>query len=220
MDIRISQLAFEYPNRTFRLRIADLRIESGSAVAFVGPSGSGKSTLLRLIAGIHVPRAGSLSLDGEMLSTLQDAARRRFRLTRIGFVFQDFQLLEYLDVKENIRIPYRLQPEGAWNASKERHMAGLVASTGIADLMGVPVGKLSQGERQRVAICRALLTEPRLVLADEPTGNLDPDNKRRILDLLFAETRRRGATLVVVTHDRELLADFPRVVDFQTFHAA
>jgi putative ABC transport system ATP-binding protein len=220
MEIRISQLAFEYPNRSFRLRIPELRIESGSAVALVGPSGSGKTTLLRLLAGIHVPSAGELWLDSLALSELSDAARRRFRMSGIGFVFQDFQLIEYLDVRENIRLPGRLDGGGGWNARRARRLEDLAAITGIADKMTCPIDELSHGEKQRVAICRALLNEPRLVLADEPTGNLDPASKHRVLDLLFEETSRRAATLIVVTHDRDLLAGFRRVIDFEAFHSA
>jgi putative ABC transport system ATP-binding protein len=220
MEIEISRLAFEYPNRSFRLRIAGLRIESGSSVALVGPSGSGKSTLLRLLAGIHVPTSGELRRDSVALSSLGETARRQFRLTRIGFVFQDFQLIEYLDVEENIRLPCRLQPAAEWTPRRARRLRELAASTGIAARMGDFIDELSHGEKQRVAICRALLTEPRLILADEPTGNLDPANKRRIVELLFAEAHKLAATLIVVTHDREVLAGFHRVIDFQSLHTA
>jgi putative ABC transport system ATP-binding protein len=219
MEIRISQLAFEYPNRSFRLRVPELRIESGAAAAFVGPSGSGKSTLLRLLAGIHVPAAGELWLDAMELPRLSDAERRRFRLSQLGFVFQDFQLIEYLDVRENIRLPYRLGYGEGWTASDAERLEDLAGVTGIAGKLSASIDELSHGEKQRVAICRALITRPRLVLADEPTGNLDPANKRRIVDLLFGEAGRCGSTLVMVTHDRELLAGFGCVIDFQAFHS-
>lgn len=220
MDIRISQLTFAYPNRRFRLHIPELEINRGAHVAFVGPSGSGKTTLLRLLAGIYLPETGRLTLDSMELSELNDAARRAFRITRIGFVFQDFQLIDYLDVAENIRLPYRIHRAMKWTDHTARHFNDLVDATGMADKLKRPIVELSHGERQRVAICRALLTEPGLVLADEPTGNLDPASKHRILDLLFDQTRRRGATLVMVTHDRDLLEGFDQVIDFQRFAEA
>lgn len=220
MNIRISQLEFAYPNRAFHIRIPELAIKSGDRVAFVGPSGSGKTTLLRLIAGIHLPQAGRMALDSLDPLSLGDAARREFRITRIGFVFQDFQLIEYLDVEQNIRLPFRIHPALTWSGETARRMDRLTADTGIADKRGRAIHQLSQGEKQRVALCRALITQPKLVLADEPTGNLDSANKKRILGILFEETRKCGATLVMVTHDRELLDGFDEVVDFQDFTSA
>jgi putative ABC transport system ATP-binding protein len=220
MQIRVSSLTFEYPNRAFRLHVPSLRVESGASAALIGPSGSGKSTFLRLLGGIHPIPAGALHLDTVDLSSLNEAARRAFRIGRIGFVFQDFQLVEYLDVEGNIRLPFRIHPALTWSPEAAGRLQSLAHATGIADKLRRPVAQLSQGEKQRVAICRALLTEPSLVLADEPTGNLDPLNKRRILEILFDETRKRGATLVMVTHDQDLVGDFQQVIDFQQFHAS
>ncbi len=217
MNIRISQLAFEYPHRTFRLSIAGMEIPSGTRAAFVGPSGSGKTTLLRLLAGIHLPESGRISLGSTEIPDLGDTARRAFRIRRIGFVFQDFQLIDYLNVQENIRLPFRIHGGLTWTREVAEHAARLMAAAGILDRRKAAVDELSHGEKQRVAICRALVTRPQLVLADEPTGNLDPANKRRILQLLFDETRNADATLVMVTHDRELLDGFNEVIDFQTF---
>src|SRR5690606_19934412 len=115
MRIQISQLTFEYPNRAFRLRIPELCVESGTVAAFVGPSGSGKSTLLRLLAGIYVPNTGTLTCGSIRLPQLSDAGRREFRIGAVGFVFQDFQLIEYLNVEENIRLPFRIHPAMQWN---------------------------------------------------------------------------------------------------------
>jgi putative ABC transport system ATP-binding protein len=219
MDVAISQLIFTYPNRTFRLSVPALQMGSGRRVAFVGPSGSGKTTLLRLISGIHLPDAGSVVVGGVQVSALSDRARREFRITRTGFVFQDFQLIEYLNVEENIRLPFRIHRALNWGPERARRLRQLTEATGIEGKLRRRVGELSQGEKQRVAICRALLPAPRLVLADEPTGNLDPAAKHRILDLLFQETGRLGATLVMVTHDQELLRGFQKVIDFATFHS-
>jgi putative ABC transport system ATP-binding protein len=110
MRLHISQLTFEYPRQTFTLSIPDLTVESGESLAFIGPSGCGKTTLLRLIAGIHVPQSGQLTLNSISPAQMTDAARREFRITRIGFVFQDFQLIDYLNVEENIRLPFRIHP--------------------------------------------------------------------------------------------------------------
>jgi putative ABC transport system ATP-binding protein len=220
MNIRISQLTFEYPQRTFRLSIPGMEIPAGTRAAFVGPSGSGKTTLLRLLAGIHLPRSGRVSLGSTEIPDLGDDARRAFRIRRIGFVFQDFQLIDYLNVQENIRLPFRIHSELTWTQETSEHAARLMEAAGIVDLRKAAVDELSHGEKQRVAICRALVTRPQLVLADEPTGNLDPANKRRILQLLFDETRNAGATLVMVTHDRELLDGFHQVIDFETFQSA
>lgn len=220
MNIQVSDLAFEYRNRGFSLHIPDLRIESGSRVALVGPSGSGKTTLLRLLAGIHRPDSGELTLGEKALSRLGDAERRAFRITSIGFVFQDFQLIEYLNVEENIRLPFRIHPSMNWTNQTAGRLHELIDATGIAGKRKSSIAELSHGEKQRIAICRALITEPRLVLADEPTGNLDPANKHRILKILFDETQRQHATLVMVTHDRELLDGFDQVVDFQAFQSA
>jgi len=217
MDIHISQLEFRYPNQRFGMRVPSLEIASGEQVALVGPSGSGKTTLLRLLAGIQVPEQGALKMDGVDMSSLGDAARRAFRINHIGFVFQDFQLIEYLNVAENIRLPYRIHPALKWDAECAGHLEELAESTGIADKLRCRIGELSQGEKQRVAICRALLARPGLVLADEPTGNLDPANKKRILDILIEETGKRPATMVMVTHDSELLRGFARAIDCMDF---
>jgi putative ABC transport system ATP-binding protein len=217
MNIEISELSFAYSNRTFRLDIPQLRIKSGTAVAFVGPSGSGKTTLLRLLAGIYRPDAGRILLDAVEISGLRDAERRRFRITGVGFVFQDFQLIDYLNVEENIRLPFRIHRAVEWSQEAAARLEELMQATGVADKRKRRINELSHGEKQRVAICRSLLTGPRLVLADEPTGNLDPVSKRRILDILFQETRKQGASLIMVTHDQQLLGDFDEVIDFQEF---
>jgi putative ABC transport system ATP-binding protein len=220
MEIRISHLDFAYPRRTFRLRIPELRVDRGGRAAFIGPSGSGKTTLLRLMAGLSLPDAGKVEMDGVAVSELREAERREFRITRIGFVFQDFQLVEYLNVEENIRLPFRIHRSMQWSGAVGRRLRELADAMEIGEKLSRRLHELSQGEKQRVAICRALLVEPRLVLADEPTGNLDPENKRRIMTILRDETSRREATLVMVTHDRDLLEGFDQVVDFQQFHSA
>ncbi len=220
MRLHISQLTFEYPRQTFTLSIPELTVESGESLAFIGPSGCGKTTLLRLIAGIHVPQSGQLTLDSISPAQMTDAARREFRITRIGFVFQDFQLIDYLNVEENIRLPFRIHPALQWSADAERNLTKLAEDAGIADKRKRPIDELSIGEKQRVAICRALITHPGMILADEPTGNLDPANKQRVIEMLLEETGRRKSTLIMATHDRDILDKFHHVIDFRNFQSA
>ena len=215
--ISISDLHFNYPNSEFRLTIPEFAVASGEKIAVVGPSGSGKTTLLNLLAGILTPNQGNMQVGEVSVSDLGDAGRRDFRISNIGFVFQDFELLDYLSILDNILHPYRIT--GALKLTGEvRQRADLLAEQmGIAGHLNKRPSELSQGEKQRAAICRALLPNPSLILADEATGNLDPANKTRILDLLFKSVEDHDATLVAVTHDHELLPRFDRVIDFQTF---
>jgi putative ABC transport system ATP-binding protein len=215
--IDIQALRYGYPRGDFRLSVPMLNIEEGEKVAVIGPSGSGKTTLLNLISGILIPSEGSIRLDGVEVSAMADAERRNFRITRIGFVFQDFELLDYLNVFDNILHPFRITSALTLNREVRSRAAELAEQMGIGDKLDRSPEDLSQGEKQRTAICRALLPQPRLILADEATGNLDPENKTRILDLLFETVSDLGATLLAVTHDHELLPHFDRTIDFQEF---
>ena len=215
--IRISDLEFAYREGAFRLRIPHLRIHEGSTSAFVGPSGSGKTTLLNLIAGIVLPKKGIVEMDGVEVSAMGDAQRRDYRITHIGLVFQEFELLEYLTVLDNILLPYRINTSLDLDREVHDRAATLAEQVGIADKLSRYPKKLSQGERQRVAVCRAVLPQPIMLLADEPTGNLDPVNKWRVLDILFEYAQKSRTTLVAVTHDHEVLERFERVVDFKEF---
>ena len=217
MRVTIENLEFEYGPGRFRLCIPDLQIEAGTRMAFVGPSGSGKTTLLRLLAGIVTPQSGTVTVGEVPVNELADAGRRAFRIRHIGFVFQDFRLVEHLDVRENILLPYRLNDALLVYDSIESQVKQQAERLDLADKLDSPVDELSQGEQQRVAICRALLPRPDLLLGDEPTGNLDPKNKDRILDQLFQQAESAEATLVMVTHDHALLDRFDRVIDFTKF---
>lgn len=216
--ISIHSLEFHYRYGEFRLSVPEFRVTQGEKVAVIGPSGSGKTTLLNLIAGIFTPLSGTVSVANKEVSVLNDAQRRDFRITNIGFVFQDFELLDYLNVMDNILHPYRIT--GALTLDKEvqTRAVTLAEEMGIGDNLKRYANDLSHGEKQRAAICRALLPRPKLILADEATGNLDPVNKTRILELLFRSVEDHNATLLAVTHDHELLTRFDRVVDFQDFH--
>ncbi len=199
--------------------IPRLEIAEGERLAIIGPSGCGKTTLLKLLTGILVPESGSVVVGGEELSALADSERRRFRITRLGLVFQALGLVEYLNVLDNIVHCYRITRALRLDDAVRARAAELAAGLGLGDKLSRPAGALSAGERQRVAICRALLSEPDVLMADEATGNLDPLNKGRILDLLFERLERDRATLVAVTHDHELLDRFDRVVDLRELSA-
>jgi putative ABC transport system ATP-binding protein len=186
----------------------NFRIEPGERVAIVGPSGSGKTTLLGLLAGLDRPTSGTVDLDGTDLGALPEDGRARLRRERIGFVFQSFQLIPTLTARENVQVPLEL---GGGNGAAGR-AAELLARVGLGDRGHHYPGQLSGGEQQRVAIARAFVHSPRILFADEPTGNLDAATGARIIDLLLELNRERGATLVLVTHDPELAARAGRVI--------
>jgi len=215
--ITIQNIGFYYPGGEFKLNIPEFPVAGGEKVAVIGPSGSGKTTLLNLIAGIMIPQKGTVSVNDTPVSALGDRARRDFRISNIGFVFQDFELLDYLNVLDNVLHPYRITGALKLDKAVRARALKLTREMGIGDKLKRNPNHLSQGEKQRIAICRALLPQPRLILADEATGNLDPDNKALILDLLFSAVTDHDATLLAVTHDHELLKRFDRVIDFRDF---
>jgi putative ABC transport system ATP-binding protein len=215
--LSLSNIQFSYPVGGFSLAVPQLQVTAGESLAVIGPSGSGKTTLLNLIAGILQPDAGKVSLDGRELGLLDDRALRNLRLTRFGLIFQEFELLEYLDVLDNVLLPYRVGAELQLTAEVRRLACQLLEQVGLAAKQKRYPQDLSQGERQRVALCRALLTRPALILADEPTGNLDPANKNVAMDFLFDYVREHDAALITVTHDHQLIERFDRVIDFQEF---
>lgn len=190
-------------------------VDRGEKIALIGPSGSGKTTLLNLISGIMPPLSGSIAVNGTVVSDLNDAQRRAHRISQVGFVFQDFGLLDYLNVLDNILHPFRINNALKLTREVRKLAMALAEEMDIADKLYRLSNDLSQGERQRTAICRAMVTQPSLILADEATGNLDPENKTRILDLLFDHLEQQKATLVAVTHDHVLLERFDRVVDLK-----
>ncbi len=216
--IEVRNLSFDYGEGGFSLRLPELTVDDGASVAFVGPSGSGKTTLLNLVSGVLLPREGRIRTDGTNIIDLGERQRREFRLSKIGLVFQEFELLEYLNVLDNILLPYRLDASLPLTANDRQRAERIAEDVGIKDELARYPDQLSQGERQRVAVCRAIVTEPALLLADEPTGNLDPANKDKVLDILFAYQNETGSTLVAVTHDHDVLHRFDRVVDLKEFY--
>jgi putative ABC transport system ATP-binding protein len=189
---------------------ASARVASGERVAILGPSGSGKSTLLNLISGIDLPDAGSVRIDGVDVTALTERERTLFRRRHVGFVFQFFNLLPTLTVLENLLLPLELA-ESADAAAKARAM-GLLERVGLSGRTASFPDRLSGGEQQRVAIARALAHGPSLILADEPTGNLDEDLGATVAELLDELVRAQGSTLVVVTHQLDLARRMDRVL--------
>jgi len=210
--IDVRDLEFGYAEGGFRLRLPELQVRGGESVAVTGPSGCGKTTLVHLLAGVLVPSAGSVEIAGLDMAALGAEDRQDLRALRIGLVFQELELLDYLDVFDNVLLPYRLTPVLELDPAARDRARQLLERVGLgAKLRRLP-GKLSQGERQRVAVCRALVTQPALVLGDEPTGNLDPDNRDQVIDTLLAYGRDRDAPVVIVTHDHEILPRFDRTL--------
>lgn len=220
MDIRIESLQFRWAHSGFEFSVPSLHIESGASVAIVGPSGSGKTTFLKLLAGIEEAISGSIHFGPVNLTDQNGNQRRAIRQRSIGYVFQDFKLIEYLNVEENILTPWRLSECNDHTKSKmDVRVSELVDALRLTAMQRRPIHQLSQGERQRTAIARALLLKPGLVLADEPTGNLDPANKIIVRDLMLAEIARQNSTLIMVTHDRSLVEGFDRIIDFADFQS-
>ncbi|MAB90300.1 MAG: ABC transporter ATP-binding protein [Planctomycetes bacterium] len=211
--IAMEELRFAYGDGGFELRVDDLAIDAGEHVACIGPSGTGKTTLVNLVAGILVADRGRVLVDGQDLALLADGERRRFRISNVGLVFQEFELLEYLSALENILLPYHVTGHLVADPPTVDRARGLADSMGLGPVLARRPRRLSQGERQRVAICRALITEPKLLMCDEPTGNLDPRTAGVTLDLLFERVKERDATLLMVTHNHGILDRFGRVLD-------
>lgn len=183
-------------------------VQQGNTLAIIGPSGSGKTTLLGLCAGLDVPTSGTISLMGYKLNTLSEDDRAYIRNQYVGFVFQNFQLLQTLTALENVMVPLELR--GERNVAPKAK--DLLSRVGLADRLHHFPSQLSGGEQQRVAMARAFITDPKILFADEPTGNLDEENSRHITDLLFALNREQSTTLVLVTHNLELAQKTERIL--------
>ena len=188
-------------------RNVSLQLERGEFVALLGESGVGKSTLLNCIAGLETPDQGEVVIAGTALGALDDDGRARLRRARLGFVFQAFHVLPHLSVAENVALPLMLL-----GRHEPDHVQAVLASVGLAGLEARMPAQLSGGQLQRVAIARAVVHEPALLLADEPTGNLDPSTAERVLDVLQAEVRRTGAACLLVTHSHAAASRADRVL--------
>ena len=194
--------------RVHILKGISLEIGEGEAIGLVGPSGSGKSTLLMTMAGLERPDSGQIAIGGERIDHLGEDALARFRGERIGIVFQSFHLIPTMTALENVAIPLELAGRADAFATAKRELVGV----GLGERLSHYPGQLSGGEQQRVALARALAPNPRILVADEPTGNLDETSGSKIIDLMFALKRERGGTLVLVTHDSGLASRCDRMI--------
>jgi len=192
---------------------ADAEFADGEVVAVIGRSGSGKSTLLNLISGIDRPDSGTVSIDGLDVTALTEPHLTLFRRKNIGFVYQFFNLVPTLDVEENVRLVLELN--GVRGAPARERSVAILNEVGLGNRLHSLVDTLSGGEQQRVAIARALVHRPPVLLADEPTGNLDEETARQVLPVLLSLTRQRGATLVIVTHDTALARSADRMLELR-----
>lgn len=211
--VAMQNVRFRYAERDgFELSIPQMIVAQRERVACIGASGCGKTTLINLVSGVLAPASGSISLCGCALTTMSDAARRACRRRHVGMVFQEFELLDYLSALDNILLPYRIGGHDKQVVARGRAHE-LARSLKIEHLLRRRPRQLSQGERQRVSVCRALVTGPSIIIGDEPTGSLDPENARGVIDLLLDVAAEAGAALFVVTHDHTLLDRFDRVIN-------
>ncbi|EIJ33613.1 ABC transporter ATP-binding protein [Thiothrix nivea] len=214
--IQLRDLCYRWPGQTRdTLAIAELQVPQGEHLFIRGASGSGKTTLLNLLAGILIPASGSLAILGKDMGNMNGSARDRFRADHMGVIFQQFNLLPYLSVLENVQLPChfsarRKQQAGDMQASANRLLDHLGLEEGLRHRS---VTDLSVGQQQRVAVARALIGSPELLIADEPTSALDTDTRNGFLDLLFQEAEAQGSTIIFVSHDPHIASHFPRVVD-------
>jgi len=215
--IECDKVDLSYPSRSARIDVlkhVTLRVDYGERVAVVAPSGAGKSSLLYCLAGLLRPDDGTVHMMGRSLSKLGEPQRAALRLHGIGFVFQFFNLLSHVSALDNVALPLRLVGQSKRTARSKA--ARLLESVGLSHRMAHHPAKLSGGEQQRVAVARAVVNSPAIVLADEPTGNLDDDSGRRVADLLFS--LENSPALVVVTHDRELANRADRILELRSGH--
>jgi putative ABC transport system ATP-binding protein len=213
--IRIDDARFRWPGQAgFALSVPDFALRAGETVLLLGESGSGKSTLLSLICGTTVADTGAVNIAGSDLTTMSGGQRDRFRAEHIGVIFQQFNLLPFGTVADNILLPLRFAPERSARARPARETAdGLCGALGLPkDILGQRAGRLSVGQQQRVAVARALIGRPPLIVADEPTSSLDAGSQAAFLEVLFAQCAAHGTSLLMVSHDPRLGDRFDRVV--------
>lgn len=212
--IQIEQLTKCYgagSNQLYALKDINLEIERGEFVTIVGASGSGKSTLLHLIGGLDKPTSGKVVIDGENISKLDQNKAAIFRRRKVGVIFQSYNLLPILNVQENIELPALLDSETV----DKNYYHELVQLLGLDDRKNHLPSELSGGQQQRVSIARALINKPAVILADEPTGNLDSQNSKEVIDLLKLSAKRYNQTLLVITHDEKIAEQADRVITLQ-----
>ncbi len=221
--INLQNLRFRWPEQeTDMLYLPELTVKKGEHLFIQGPSGSGKTTLLNLLTGITLPTSGSIIMLGTPLERLSTSQRDQFRADHLGVIFQQFNLLPYLSILENVQLPCGFSQRKKANAGNTKETAiRLLAHLSIsAELLNKPISKLSVGQQQRTAVARALMGNPEIVIADEPTSALDSDNRDRFLKLLFQETEEQGSTLVFVSHDQHIATQFQHVINLNDLNQA
>ena len=211
--ISITNLKFKYPQAEFLITVDQLEIQDGEKVALVGPSGSGKTTLLHLIAGILRAQEGAIKINNTSLDQLSEAELREFRLQHLGLIFQEFELIEYLTVQQNLLLPVKLQSAPQKEKEASSRIFPLAQRLGIEDKLKSYPSSLSTGEKQRVAIIRALLSQPKTLLVDEPTSSLDEAFANLTLELFIDYVKEQNATLILLTHDLKLLDQMDRTLE-------
>jgi putative ABC transport system ATP-binding protein len=217
--IEINNLVFSFPqSNSFSLRIPHLFIDKGEQCCIIGPSGSGKTTLINLISGICKPTQGKIKIGDLDITVKNDKPLREFRLKNIGFVFQDFCLLDYCTVRDNIILPFYLCQELFFDRIANQRLNTLLQILDISHKKNSAVQHLSQGEKQRVSIARALITQPRVMLCDEATGNLDPVAAHNVLKHILSVSDHFHTTLLFITHNMEIKKQFKRVIDMKEYN--
>ena len=213
--LQIRDLHFQYPASDFKIEISDIKITQGSKIAISGKSGSGKTTLIHLISGILKPQSGKILFYDKSITDMNDKAIRKHRISNIGFIFQEFELLEYLNVMDNLILPYKINKSLVLDAEIKDKAKEIANRIGIGNKLDQHPKQLSGGERQRLAIARALITSPPLIIADEPTGNLDEKTSNIVMDEITDQVSYTNSTLIMISHNNELISSFDEIIDIQ-----
>ena len=213
--LQISDLHFQYPASDFKIEISNIKITQGSKIAISGKSGSGKTTLIHLISGILKPQSGEILFYDKSITDMNDKEIRKHRISNIGFIFQEFELLEYLNVMDNLILPYKINKSLVLDAEIKDKAKEIANRIGIGNKLDQHPKQLSGGERQRLAIARALITSPPLIIADEPTGNLDEKTSNIVMDEITDQVSYTNSTLIMISHNNELISSFDEKIDIQ-----
>ena len=213
--LQIRDLHFQYPASDFKIEISDIKITQGSKIAISGKSGSGKTTLIHLISGILKPQSGEILFFDKSITDMNDKEIRKHRISNIGFIFQEFELLDYLNVMDNLILPYKINKSLSLDEEIKNKAKEIANRIGIGNKLDQHPKQLSGGERQRLAIARALITSPPLIIADEPTGNLDNKTSNIVMDEITDQVSYTNSTLIMISHNNELISSFDEIIDIQ-----
>ena len=213
--LQISDLHFQYPASDFKIEVSDIKITQGSKIAISGKSGSGKTTLIHLISGILKPQSGEILFFDKSITDMNDKEIRKHRISNIGFIFQEFELLDYLNVMDNLILPYKINKSLSLDEEIKNKAKEIANRIGIGNKLDQHPKQLSGGERQRLAIARALITSPPLIIADEPTGNLDNKTSNIVMDEITDQVSYTNSTLIMISHNNELISSFDEIIDIQ-----